>query len=41
MALQRIRMEIAGKKPKSIYRRLYGVTPLDKSEQRRGRGHKA
>lgn len=37
MALQRIRMEIEGKKSKSIYRRLHDVIPLDESEQRKGR----
>ena len=41
MVLQGIRMELEGKKPKSIYRRLHGVIPLDKSEQRKGRWHKA
>ena len=41
MVLQRIRLEIEGKRPKTIYRRLYGVIPLDKSEQRKGRWHKA
>ena len=37
MVLQRIRMELEGKKPKNIYRRLHSVIPLDKSEQRKGR----
>ncbi len=41
MALQRIGMEIEGNKPKSIYRRLYGVILLDKSEKSKGRWHKA
>ena len=41
MVLHRIRIETEAKKPKSIYRRLYGVTPLDNSEQRKDRWHKA
>ena len=38
--LHRIRLEIAGKKPKSVYRRLYSVQALDKSG-RKCKSHQA